>query len=568
MRYLVCLILCLLFVTKNNAGMVGYEQIISNKEKVKEAVKEELQQEIVLTDDPLNMETEIAVAINDLQKIPESERSFFKYFTLYSMAKSAELLQAGYEELIFWIHSLSSEGFFAMPQPVEGSSTLFRIDIRDYGWTEEAWEKISVADPYFREPWIDHKLANTLRYESGNAIVRADWFIDSTSSPNKQILRNEAEILYYTLLYAKRGGKPPTLADFYDFWGIDREKIETKVQTVEQILVSAGDSGVANENRTLARSNIELGAYYETSDFFSSSGKQNVMDNIVPDKLQHPNRDAAEGIVTNKLGLQAYIIADKQGKIIDVADPNIAWDRNDHHSVVIEARDCVICHAKGINAASNAYRANVEHNIRLAAANKEKYLAMKRTFSRDMESKMARDADNYNEAVQKCNGLTSQENAVKFKEVLDFYNQPLDRKQAALECGVTEEEFAIKVGENSSSGRLRPLGKGVGTITRNEWDNPKGGYFAQAMLLIKGLPMPPEKEEPQSQEEVVAPPVVPSVLYIVTNKDANLKAGTRVLGYVPSGTRLKVLEKQDIWYKVQTESILGWLHQNDVIEEK
>jgi hypothetical protein len=563
MRYLICLILCLLFVPELSAAQIKSEDI---DEITIQAItrKTRGETELVISDDPPNLNAEMAVALADLAKIPEQERSSMKYFTLYAAAHDADLLTKLYQELIFWCNSLSAESFFSTPMPVEGSATLFRVDIRDYGWTEEAWEKMAVQDPYTREPWINFQLATDARLESGNILIRADWFIDATSSPVKQLLLKEKDILYYTLLYAK-WGVPKNLDEYRAVWGIDKAKIEGKLKTIKQILIAAEESGVTSHNRILAVSRIELGYEYESSDFKTSNGKQNVLDNLEPGVFAHSARDAGEQIGSLPNGLQRYFISDKQNNRLDEVDAKIAHD-DTQKEPVIQIRSCVTCHAQGINAANSGVKDALQRKISLYTANKEEYLKHKRAYGRNMEADMALDSDRYDAAVQECNGLTAKDNAVAFQKILDWYNSKLDAAQCARECGVTTEEYIAKIQKSPSLTLLRTATGGK--ITRGEWENPKGGYFAQAMLTIMGVDyIPPQETE--AEQVIEDAPVEPqaSVLYVQTTLESRLMSGKQTITLVPKGTLLKVLAQQDLWYRVEFQGKPGWLHKQDLIEE-
>lgn len=580
MRFLLTLIICLSLTTISSAQVKISTQ---EKEEIQKLVEDKVTKLVGATPKqevkppkPKSIDDELTVVLGDLAQYPSDEKYNIVYFTFYHI-DDPELLKKFYLELAFWVHSLSSESLIKPPQAVEGSSTLFKIDIRDYGWTQEAWEKVSIRESYIREPWIDHATYDAIRLESGNSVIRGDWFLSHTSSPVKQLDIGDKEILYETLLYAQLGRSPKNIKEFYDYWGYDIEKIEKKLHKVEQILVPHKKSGVARSNRVLARVQTELGYFYSSSDFLNSTKEKNVIENLYPDVMLHPNRDAGEHIGTNKIGLQHYLVTDEKDNNVWVANERVAFDRTDQQDITVMAgKSCVICHSQGINIPYNGMLELLKKKVSLRYADKEFKLAADRTyfgpFSRiyddpERETLMDKDRQNFNDAVKDVNGLDGSTNARYFKEVLDWYEDDITLEQAAKECGVTVEEFQDKV-TRTISGRLGELASG-GTVSRQEWEELDNGYFAQSMLLLKGLNKTIIQTPYKNAEIVSEAPTVEVVDYVITTKKAQLKVGNKVLTSVAPNTKLEILKTQGDWYWVAhgagyNNSIKGYVHKSQV----
>ena len=576
MRFLLSLIIWLSLILSVNAQVKISNQ---EKEEIKQLVDEKVskilgasqQQTEAKPIKPKSIDDELAVVLGDLAQYPSEERYNFVYFTFYHI-DDPELLKKYYLELAFWVHSLSSEGFIKPPKPVDGSTTLFKVDIRDYGWTQEAWEKVSIRESYIREPWIDHATYDAIRLDSGNNVIRGDWFLTHTSSPVKQLDIGDKEILYETLLYAQLGRSPKNIQEFYDYWGYDIKKLETKLHKVEQILVPHGKSGVARSNRIFARVPTELGYLYSSSDFLNSTKEKNVIENLYPDIMLHPNRDAGEHIGTNKIGLQHYLITNEKDENVWVANERVAFDRTDTRDITVMAgKSCVICHSQGINIPYNGLLGLLEKKVSLRYADKQFKISADRTYFGPLsriyddpqrETLMEKDRQNFNDAVKDVNGLDGSTNARYFKEVLDWYEDDITLEQAAKECGVTVEEFQDKV-LRTISGRLGELANG-GTVSREEWEELDNGYFAQSMLLLKGVNKTIIQNAYQNVEITKEAPTVETINYMTTTKKAALKVGDQVLASIPVGTKLEILRAQGDWYWTGYNTLKGYVHKSQV----
>lgn len=585
MRYLLTLILCL--IVSSASGQIKVQDSVNQgdiKNLVQDAVnklvedgqirpkQEEVKPKIRSIDD------ELVVLLADLAKYPPEDKYNWVYFSFYHI-DDPQLLKKFYLALTFWVHSLSSESLIKPPQPVEGSPTLFKVDIRDYGWNQKAWEKVSIREPYIREPWIPHDTYSVMRIEGGNNLIRGDWFLAHTSSPVKQLDIGDKEILYETLLYAQLGRSPKNLQEFYDYWGYDVKKIETKLHKVEQILVPHGKSGVAQNNRILARVSTELGYFYSSSDFLNSTGKKNVIENLYPDIMLHPNRDAGEHIGQNKIGLQHYLVTDDKDNNVWVANERVAFDRTNVRDVTVMAgKSCVICHSQGLNIPYNGLQNLLEKQVKLRYADKAFKLASDRTYfgplsriydkTSERQTLMEKDRENYNDAVKDVNGLDASTNALYFKEVLDWYEDDITLERAARECGVTVEEFQDKV-TRTATGELGALANGS-TVGRVQWEDPNNGLFAQSMLLLKALGKTIIQTPYQNVEIVPDAPAIEEVqspVYITLTQNSYLKIGTKNIAQIQKGTKHKVLDIQGNWYKIKSGNQTGYIYKKHVVEE-
>lgn len=533
-----------------------------------------------LADEPKSIvktyNSEIISALDFLSHVNEEDRSFILFLTTFTVPTSIKVriqdqanpselknisLREAMEPVInFTVHSLSGGTIFK--RIVRISDTLYCLDIRDYDWTQEALEKVSLADPYFKEPYIDHDLITTLRLEAGNNILRADWFVAHTLDTAKQFDAGR-EPLYYELLYAKTG-VPKTLKEFQDKWGIDVNK-SIKNKTAKGTIVDTGKSIVALHNRQLFRIRTDSGYYWETQDVKNAEGDRDFIENLVP-FLRKDGFDAGEIITNNKLGLQVYLLTDAKGNRIEFADNAIARDSNKGMDArVVTARSCIMCHAQGINNAGNALKDLLESGVQLHYNQKEDLLDTASFFLDDLNESIKEDQAIFTRAVKKATGYPPADIVLMYQKLVDWYESPITFDQSQLELGATAEDIILKVSP-TTRGHTGHLIKG-GTISRQTWEEPNRGAFIEAMLLIydqsgqqKLLQVPVNNKK----SKIEAKPMV-----YITIEEAPLRLGKNAVLdddgneiFVAPGTELEAENIKDGWIGVKINGKKGYIHQN------
>ena len=276
----------------------------------------------------------LAAIVRDLVSAPEADRPYLRYYSLANVWNSMDVEESELElyrmALSKLVNHLSWKREVTQPRQLGSESTVLRIDLRNYGWTAETWREIIASFPYGLEPSGLSEEINRVQALSGVSLpyIRVDWFIANASSPP----------LYHTILQL-----PGTL-----------DELETLLDVhatfdVEQNLArrfGLRNSGVSRNNRAMERHSTVYGAYWKSFDFAGNNPGQN----IFRDPLDL-RADGGEIIFNLPNGLQAYFIADRQGKRIDAAPVNIVRDRtNPDDPVVRNGRSCMGCHVRGMNA--------------------------------------------------------------------------------------------------------------------------------------------------------------------------------------------------------------------------
>lgn len=534
---------------------------------------EEVAKEVSKTQQPVSLKlktpnSETVEAIAFLETLAPEDRNYIKLFTQYNLPADVTLKGEGGEISLrdaalltfrFWIHSLSSA--FNFVQPVKVSDTLYAIDIRDYGWTPEAFEKVSEIDPYFRVPWIDQAVDAQMRLIGGNAILRMDWFIVHSSNTTKQLDVGINIFPYYELLYA-RHGIPKNVDELRKVWGFDLAQSED-FRILKGTVVDNGKSIVATHNRQLTRARTSTGYWWETSDVKNVEEQKDYVENLDP-TIRKEHVDAGEIIGSNYIGMQIYALVDGQGNRIEFADNAIATDGTDSRDKRVRtARSCIICHPRGINHADNAVVDILDTTILNVHDKVDRNILDGFYVNNNLTELINDDQELYARAIEQANGLTPELNMYYYEQLVSWYEKDIDQAQAVLEWGVSPEKMKEKLSV-SISARLLGLTKNK-PVSRPLWEKLKGGVFAQGMLYINNLQIPAEQVEEIVKEQEEIPvvsepaPETPKVMATVLGQGARIMNGETEVGIIPAGTVIEILEERPSWSKVKYNDLNGWI---------
>lgn len=465
-------------------------------------------------------QSEVEDAIVFLSKMTKEDANFTRFFSTYAILpdKREDVILT----LSFICHSLTGlskdpktnyatfspfaerdeDGTFLPYKLVPGSETLWYFDLRDYNWTPQAWEKISIADGYFAEPIVTPDRSGILRLLSGNAVVRADWFIFHAVDTTAQQDLFEEETFYDILLYAS-SDRPKNQAEWRKHWGIDIER--SRALGNEYGTLATKSAIVSRHNRYLFGYRSEIGYLYETYDVQNLEGLRDYVETLFKNKRPGgpPDvSDAGEMFATNQLGLQVYALRNGAGELVNFGDPTLVRHLNDvvDDVRVRTAHSCIDCHATGPLQAENTLREFVEAGGDLFAKNKADASRVRRNLlSGRFEETIEDNQKIFARAIKRTNGLDPQTNGQLYLQAIKDYRAPLDLDRASFECGVGAEEFkeTILNADAKFGARLKLLLLTGEPIPREAWehDGKDGvpGIFQQAMILINGLTVIEEK---------------------------------------------------------------------------
>src|SRR5690348_13792940 len=104
------------------------------------------------------------VALNDLMAYKQSDREHIKYLIVPKDSDSDDTLAVA----SFTLNSVSNQKTIVIPSFVNEEKTVIKFDLRDYGLTNKAYEKIG-NDPYTK---VTKELKEASK--TSNPIIRAD----------------------------------------------------------------------------------------------------------------------------------------------------------------------------------------------------------------------------------------------------------------------------------------------------------------------------------------------------------------------------------------------------------
>jgi hypothetical protein len=275
--------------------------------------------------------TVLGSILRDLELASDRDRPFLRYYSVANLWNSADVseqeITMSRGALSKLVNSLSWDRGITQPKSVGPDGAVLRIDLRDYGWTSQTWNRIVASYPYGARNLSREE--DRIRSLTGVLLpyIRVDWFVANASMPD----------LYHEILQL-----PTTLNRLEELLRVDAA---VNVQVARARRFGVRNSGVSRNNRAVERHPTAFGAYWKSFDFATNRIESNIFRNpidLVP--------DGGEIIFNLPNGLQAYLIVDQLGKRISDAPVNIVRDRtNADDPVVHNGRSCISCHIKGAN---------------------------------------------------------------------------------------------------------------------------------------------------------------------------------------------------------------------------
>jgi tetratricopeptide (TPR) repeat protein len=420
----------------------------------------------------------IAAMRADLDTVPARDRRFVRYFTLDHLARaglSRDELQSHRHGLSKLVNSLSWGPKVVVPRAVDRGASVFRIDLRDYQWTEKTWDAILAANPYGIDPGTDDAKALANGTGCRTAFVRGDWFTAVAARPP----------LYHDIL-----NLPDTDRDLEKLL---RVNVEENIRQERVARAAFNGSGVSRNNRLIERHESGSVVYWKSYDFLQNTGRQNLFAHpLGPSDAEGQFRhDGGEIIFNLPNGLQAYLLADGRGKRIDKGPTAVVSDPKRPDRAVENGLSCMSCHAKGLIPKADQVRGHVLKNPgAFTKADVDTILALYPPADRFAEL-VQKDAKRFQEAVALTGApLTATEPvaalALRFEAEMDL---PL----VAAEAGVSPAELLRAVERSAALGQvLGPLKLDGGTVQRAVFVDAFGDLVRELRL---GEPIPSRQVE-------------------------------------------------------------------------
>jgi len=404
-----------------------------------------------------------AAILADLENLERRSRRFTRYFSvshLYNKGLSDDELQTYRMALSKLLNSLSWHPRITPPKTIDSARTIYRIDLRDYMWDANLWNRLLSDYPYGIAP--DSAVARACSVATGTRlpVLRADWFIATVSRPP----------LYYDLLQI------PTSAS-----ELERQlRVDVAVDIQQERVARAGfnGSGVSRNNRLIERHDSVHGAYWRTYDF--DEVKQNLTDRdiLLPDRRNLFAYPLGPGFTDNAFqhaggeiifnlpnGLQAYMLVNANNERVNKAPTTIVSDPKRPDRAVEPGISCISCHLPGIIQKADQIRDHVAKNPKQFPKAAAELISALYPTEKKMKALMDEDAERYQRALEKTGVRLG-----KFEPISTLalrYEADVDLPTAAAEVGVKPEDFIKTLDRfEAHPGNLGALKIAGGTVSR------------------------------------------------------------------------------------------------------
>jgi hypothetical protein len=350
--------------------------------------------------EPLLLDAVYEAAARDLLTLEKADRVNIRYVDLSHLYNAgvpgADLMRLRHA-IDKVANSLSTVAKLKVPEAANSGKTLVRLDMRDYAWTADAWDRLARKSPYTVTPEAT-KFIGILREDTGaqTPILRADWFVaNATKAPD-----------YYRFL-----SLPLKFEDFQKAVGVDLQG-----DIVANKVVRAGykNSGISEQNRIIERHATKTGYLWRSYEFGTSFGQQDVLANPLgpvivraadddsgttplPAFQTHAfDEDGGEILFTLPNKMLAYYVIGKDKNRLDQAPSST---KPGAPKVISVGITCMNCHKAGLIDRADETREAVtaQTGFDLDEAEVERVLAIyversKFTKVIDADSKVVRDA--------------------------------------------------------------------------------------------------------------------------------------------------------------------------------
>ncbi len=289
----------------------------------------------------------------DLSTLNSQDRRFTRYFTLinlYNGGISSKELAAFRNGLSKMLNSLSYNRDVVPPTAIDQEKLIFRINLRDYGWSRFSWDEISRRDPYAF--FTNSSSEKNIRRGTGvrfQSYTRADWFaVNGLQAP-----------LYHLLLDI-----PQNIRNLEFQLGVNADN---NIRRREVVRGGFNGSGVSQQNRIVEWHESKFGGYWKSYDFEPSDGRRRR--NIFEFPLENRNFggegfDFAGGEMIFQLpnGLSGYVLTDANGRRINKAPTQIVADPSRPDVAVTNGLSCFRCHHSGMIPYRDMIKDHVQKN--------------------------------------------------------------------------------------------------------------------------------------------------------------------------------------------------------------
>jgi hypothetical protein len=274
----------------------------------------------------------------DVLRLPAAERRFARYLGLANRMGAGACwpeLTTDASALSKLVNTLSQTALRVLPEVVDARRSVYRIDLRDYGWNRpmgvegvthsDGWEAVLAATPY-AVPYAGPQ-ADTLRQATATAVplLPSNAFVHAASRG---------------ALYQALAGLPESLTALADELGV---ALDGNRRSGEMQRAGTRASVISREERLVERHDTSQrgGSLWLALD----RGRDNRADSLLIAPLESTT-DGTVAIFQQPNGLLAFALFDAAGR--SVSESDLLFDTLQRDFVVRGAVSCLGCHAQGL----------------------------------------------------------------------------------------------------------------------------------------------------------------------------------------------------------------------------
>lgn len=404
---------------------------------------------------PIDTGQVVKAISNDLNKQAASRRKGMRYLTLtnfYNACAKEKELRRMHNGATLLLNSLSRAPKVTRTSVIGTGRSIIGFNLDDLGWSAEDWDTLAAAYPYGVRP--RSRTFDQIRQTTKSSLpyLRADWFAAAASSPP----------LYYKLL-----DLPEDLADLQSELGVDATRNRANGDAMR---AGTGTSIVSRHNRIVERHPVGAGNMWMTFDFDGTNAEQKIKERpLGPGGKNGFQHDMSAVIFSLPNGMNAFYLADGEGKRIDAAPPDVLHDDTTPRRPVIAGLSCISCHTKGVRDVKDEVRADAESGSEFSAAERDEILKLYVPLS-EMDRRIRDDRKRTVTAAAKADIKLERGNdgLDDLSFLANKYNRNVDLRIAAAEYGVTKKRYASGLVKGDSEAKRTKQQLEQGTMTRRE----------------------------------------------------------------------------------------------------
>jgi hypothetical protein len=425
----------------------------------------------------------------DIGRVPEPDRYYTRYLTLYNFAAGREREDA-YRVLAKHCNDLSTEQEIRLPDVVPGTAgALLRIDLRWYNWKRSLWGQLGDFDPFLQ---VTTDAERVIEYQDRRGRTRVKTVIDrgvrafspelsaapahsppgdgarraaligrlaEATQSRHPILRGDWFHRYTAIQDPDRkGGQLP---GYYDFLGLGKRQEDferligadvdlARYQFKDEVSAVVGRSKVTHQNRRLGRFGKIGGGYWFTLDARDGVERSNfleVRDDLNVARYGYRNVTGKKGFAqvfageqradaTEQFGplpnkLMAWWLANNRGVRQNTAPDFIAGNSlaRGTNKRIYAGQSCLECHTDGVKPftdwARTVFQAPLQENVKDYGAQKRE----RQLYLGDLDGEVRRDQEVYRAAVWRATCTPGNRDGLSTEQYVERAKWMWDRYQ-------------------------------------------------------------------------------------------------------------------------------------------